>query len=146
MKTLYPLFLLSILLFGACSYLSSPKKVECCENKAACCYGQICCLPRYAKAAGVEPKVFTPEVPVYGAWQDLTPPPGAVIIKRGWLARHNPFGGSEEEPKPQEQPQPQAQVQAPAAQAPAQDQQAKQETSKEEQKEDKSFLGRLWPF
>ena len=87
MKTLYPLFLLSILLFGACSYLSSPKKVECCESKATCCYGQMCCLPRYATAAGVEPKVFTPEVPVYGAWQDLTPPPGAVIIKRGWLAQ-----------------------------------------------------------
>jgi len=78
---------------------------------------------------------------VYGAWQDLTPPPGAVIIKRGWLARHNPFGGSEEEQKPQEQPQPQAQ-----AQAPSQDQQAKQDTNTEEQKEDKGFLGRLWPF
>jgi hypothetical protein len=141
MKTLYPLFLLSILLFGACSYLSSPKKVECCENKAACCYGQICCLPRYAKAAGVEPKGFTPEVPVYGAWQDLTPPPGAVIIKRGWLARHNPFGGSEEEQKTQALPPPQAQAQV---QPP--DQQAQQDTSKEGQKEDKGFLGRLWPF
>ncbi|HEV8718430.1 MAG TPA: hypothetical protein VGX03_37130 [Candidatus Binatia bacterium] len=139
MKTLYPLFLLSILLFGACSYMASSKKVECCENKAACCYGQICCLPRYAKAAGVEPKVFTPEVPVYGAWQDLTPPPGAVIIKRGWLARHNPFGSSEEEQKPQEQPQAQSQAQP-------QDQQAQQDTGKEEQKEDKGFLGQLWPF
>ncbi len=141
MKTLYPLFLLSILLFGACSYLSSPKKVECCENKAACCYGQICCLPRYAKAAGVEPKVFTPEVPTYGAWKDLEPPPGGVIVKRGWLARHNPFGSSEEEEKPQAQPQPQAQ-----AQAQPQDEQAKQDTAKAEQKEDKGFLGRLWPF
>ena len=144
MKTLYPLFLLSILLCGACSYLFPPRTVECCEHKAACCYGQICCLPRYAKDAGVEPKVFTPEVPVYGAWQDLTPPPGAVIVKKGWLARHNPFGSSEEEPQPQPQPQPQAQVPDQPAQVP--DQQARQETNKEEPKEDKGFLGRLWPF
>src|SRR5262245_17687276 len=139
MKTLYPLFLIGILLCGACSYLFPSREVECCENKAACCYGQICCLPRYAKDAGVEPKVFTPEVPVYGAWQDLTPPPGAVIVKKGWLARHNPFGSSEEEQKPQAQPQPQAQAQVP-------DQQAQQETNQEEPKEDKGFLGRLWPF
>jgi hypothetical protein len=144
MKTLYPLFLVGILLCGACSYLFPPKKVECCEHKAACCYGQICCLPRYAKDAGVEPKVFTPEVPVYGAWQDLTPPPGAVIVKKGWLARYNPFGSSEEEQKPQPQRQPQAQ--APDQQTPAPDQQAQQETNKEEPKEDKGFLGRLWPF
>ena len=141
MKTLYPLVLLSILLCGACSYLSSPKKVECCENKAACCYGQMCCLPRYAKAAGVEPKVFTPEVPVYGAWQDLEPPPGGVIVKPGLLARLNPFKRAEEEQKPQEQPQRQAQPQVQP-----QDEQAKQDTHKEEQKEDKGFLGRLWPF
>src|SRR5215813_1467824 len=142
MTTLYSLFLLSILLFGACSYFSSPKKVECCENKAACCYGQMCCLPRYATAAGAEPKVFTPEVPVYGAWQDLTPPPGAVIVKRGWLARFNPFGGSDEEQKPQAPPPPpqtQAQVQP-------QDQQAQPDPGKDGQKEDKGFLGRLWPF
>ena len=143
MKTLYSLFLLSILLFGACSYFSSPKKVECCENKAACCYGQMCCLPRYATAAGVEPKVFTPEVPVYGAWQDLTPPPGAVIVKRGWLARFNPFGGSDEEQKPQAPPPPPPQAQA---QVQPQDQQAQPDTGKDGQKEDKSFLGRLWPF
>lgn len=145
MKTLYPLFLLSILLVGACSYLSSPKKVECCENKAACCYGQMCCLPRYAKAAGVEPKVFTPEVPVYGAWQDLEPPPGSVIVKPGLLTRFNPFRRSEEEQKPQAQPQPQVQPQA-QPQAQSQDQQAKQDTNTEEPKEDKGFLGRLWPF
>ena len=137
MKTLYPLFLVGILLCGACSYFLPAKKVECCENKAACCYDQMCCLPRYARGAGVEPKVFTPEVPVYGAWQDLTPPPGAVIVRKGWFARHNPFGSSEEEQRPQEQPQPQVQ---------AQDQQAKQDTDKEEPKEDKGFLGRLWPF
>ena len=145
MKTLYPLFLLSILLFGACSYLSSPKKVECCENKAACCYGQMCCLPRYANAAGVEPKVFTPEVPTYGSWQDLEPPPGSVIVKQGWLARLNPFGSPEEEQRPQAQPQPQPQPQA-QPQAQSQDEQAKQDTNTEEQKEDKGFLGRLWPF
>ena len=137
MKTLYPLFLVGLLLCGACSYFLPAKKVECCENKAACCYDQMCCLPRYARGAGVEPKVFTPEVPVYGTWQDLTPPPGSVIVKKGWLARHNPFGSSEEEQRPQEQPQPQVQ---------AQDQQAKQDTDKEEPKEDKGFLGRLWPF
>ena len=139
MKTLYPFFLLSILVCGACSYLFSPKKVECCENKAACCYEQICCLPRYAKAAGVEPKVFTPDVQTYGVWQDLEPPPGSVIVKRGWLARFNPFPSSEEEQKPQPQPQPQLQP-------PSQDEQAPQDTAKAEQKEDKGFLGRLWPF
>jgi hypothetical protein len=67
-----------------------------------------------------------------------------VIVKKGWLARYNPFGSSEEEQKPQPQRQPQAQ--APDQQTPAPDQQAQQETNKEEPKEDKGFLGRLWPF
>ncbi len=133
MRTLYPLFLLSILLCGACSYFLSAKKVECCENKAACCFDQMCCLPRYAKAAGAEPKVFTFDTPAYGTWQDLEPPPGSVIIKRGWLSRFNPFSSDEEEQKPRPQPQPQ-------------DAQAKQDTNPAEQEEDGGFLGRLWPF
>ncbi|MBI3301412.1 MAG: hypothetical protein HYZ72_04945 [Deltaproteobacteria bacterium] len=131
MRTLYPLLPLSLLLVGACSWLFSPKKVECCEKKAACCYEQMCCLPRYAKAAGLEPKPFTTDVPVYGTAQDLEPPPGAVIVKPGLLARWNPFRRSEDEQKPQGQPQ---------------DEQAKQDTAKEEKKEDKGFLGRLLPF
>lgn len=132
MRMLYPLFLLSILICGACSYLFPAKKVECCENKAACCYDQLCCLPRYAKGAGVEPKVFTPDTPTYGAWQDLEPPPGSVIVKRGWLARFNPFAGDEEEVKP---PPPQPQ-----------DGQAKLGGEEQEKEEDKGFLGRLWPL
>jgi len=130
MRILYPLFLVSILICGACSYLLPAKKVECCENTAACCYEQMCCLPRYAKAAGVEPKVFTPDTPTYGAWQDLEPPPGSVIVKRTWLGRLNPFGSSEEEPKSQPRSQ--------------DEQAAQQDTSKPEG--DKGFLGGLWPF
>jgi len=40
----------------------------------------MCCLPRYAQAAGVEMKPFTTNIPVYGVAreQDLEPPPGAV--------------------------------------------------------------------
>jgi len=145
MRILYPLFLVSILVFGACSYILPAKKVECCENKAGCCYDQLCCLPRYAKNAGVEPKVFTPEVRTYGAWQDLEPPPGDVIVKRGWLSRFNPFDDSLDKPRSQPQPQPedqQAQPDQPAQQA----QQEQPEGSSETDDEDVGFLGRLWPF
>src|SRR5260221_13909420 len=107
MRILYPLLLCVLLFAGACSYFFPPRTVECCENKASCCFDQMCCLPRYAKAAGVEPKPFTTNIPAYGAArpQDLEPPPGSVIIKKGWLARWNPFGGAEEKPQTQEQPQ-----------------------------------------
>src|SRR5436309_15568641 len=98
MRKLSLLLLLGILCIS-CSRLFSPKKVECCEKKAACCYEQMCCLPRYAKSAGVEPKAFTPEVPVYGTSQDLEPPPGAVIVKPGLFDRLTPFGSAEEEQK-----------------------------------------------
>jgi hypothetical protein len=131
MRKLYPLFLLSILLAGACSRLFPLQKVECCEAKAACCYEQMCCLPRYAQGAGVELKPFTTDVPVYGTAQDLEPPPGAVIVKPGLFARFNPFGRSEDEQKPQEQPQ---------------NEPTKQGTAKEEQHEDSGLFGRLWPF
>jgi hypothetical protein len=77
--------------------------------------------------------VFTPDTPTYGAWQDLEPPPGSVIIKRGWLARLNPFAGDEEEIKPPPPP-------------PSQDRQAKQDGEGQEKEEDKGFLGRLWPL
>lgn len=132
MRVLYPLLLIVLLLAGACSYIFPPRKVECCENKAACCFDQMCCLPRYAKAAGVEPKPFTTNIPTYGTAQaqDLEPPPGAVIIKKGWLARINPFGTSDELRKPAEQPT---------------DRQASVDTS-DQKKEDKGFLGNLWPF
>lgn len=130
MRTLYPLLLIILLLAGACSYIFPPRKVECCENTAACCFDQMCCLPRYAQAAGVEPKPFTTNIPTYGVAreQDLEPPPGAVIVKKSWLARWNPFGGSDEVYKPREQPQdPQA-------------------SAGSVQQEDKGFWGRLWPF
>lgn len=84
-------------LCGSCSWMFPPKKVECCEKTAACCYEHICCLPRYAKAAGREPKPFTPEVPTYGTAQDLEPQPGETITKPGLLSRFNPFGGVEDE-------------------------------------------------
>jgi len=131
MRKLYPLLLLSLLVVGACARLFPPKKVECCEAKAACCYEQMCCLPRYAQGAGVEMKPFTTEVPVYGTAQDFEPPPGAVIVKPGLLTRFNPFKRSENEPKPREQPQ---------------DEPATQGSGTEEKKEDKGLLGRLWPF
>ncbi|HXG18876.1 MAG TPA: hypothetical protein VNN62_07370 [Methylomirabilota bacterium] len=129
MRVVYPLLLITLLLAGACSYIFPPKKVECCENKAGCCFEEMCCLPRYALAAGKEPKPFTTNIPTYGVAreEDLQPPPGAVIVKKGWLARWNPFGSDESEQKPREQPSPQ-------------DKQASAD------KEDKGFWGRLWPF
>lgn len=131
MRTLYPLLLITLLLAGACSYIFPPRKVECCENTAACCFDQMCCLPRYAQAAGVEPKPFTTNIPTYGVAreQDLEPPPGAVVVKKGWLAQWNPFGSSDDAYKPREQ-----QPQEPQASADS------------GQQEDKGLWGRLWPF
>jgi hypothetical protein len=129
MKTLSLLLLFS-LLCGSCSSIFPQKKVECCEQKAACCYGQMCGLPRYATAAGVQPKAFTPEMQVYSRPEDLVPPPGATIETPGMFSRFNPFRNSGGEQKPQEQPQ---------------GQQAKQDTA-EEKKDDGGFFGRLWPF
>ena len=130
MKTLYPLLLISLLLAGACSYIFPPRRVECCENKAACCFDQMCCLPRYAKEAGVEPKPFTTNIPTYGVAreQDLEPPPGSVVIKKGWLARWNPFGSSYDAYPPPERTQ------------------DTQSSDGSEQKENKGLWGRLWPF
>lgn len=90
----------------------------------------MCCLPRYATAAGKEPKPFTTNIPTYGTArpEDLEPPPGAVVVKKGWLSRWIPFGDSADESKPREQPQ------------------EKPASSGSEQKEEKSLLGRLWPF
>src|SRR5262245_55897265 len=107
MRIVYPLLLLSLLLAGACSYIFPPRKVDCCENKAACCFDQLCCLPRYAVAAGKEPKPFTTNIPTYGTarLEDLEPPPGEVVVKKGWLSRWLPFGDSDAESKPREQPQ-----------------------------------------
>lgn len=150
MRVLYPLILVSILVIGACSYILPAKKVECCESKSACCFDQMCCLPRYAKNAGVEPKVFTPEVPTYGAWQDLEPPPGDVIVKRGWLSRFNPFADSLDEPR--ERPQPQPQAQSDQSGQPDQPNQPDQQTADagdqpaDDGDDDDGFLGRLWPF
>jgi hypothetical protein len=133
MRILYPLALCALLFAGACSYLFPPRAVECCENKAACCFDQMCCLPRYAKAAGVEPKPFTTNIPVYNAarQQDLEPPPGAVIVKKGWLAQWNPFGGADERPQVQTQ-QPSQQNATASASA--------------EQKEEPGFWSRWNPF
>jgi hypothetical protein len=144
MRVLYPLILVSILVIGACSYILPAKKVECCESKAACCFDQMCCLPRYAKNAGVEPKVFTPEVPTYGAWQDLEPPPGDVIVKRGWLSRFNPFDNSLDEPR--ERPQPQPKDQSDQSDQPAQQTADAGDQSSDNKDDDDGFLGRLWPF
>lgn len=112
-------------LCGSCASSLFPKKVECCERTAKCCYGQMCCLPRYAKASGHEPKAFTPEAPVvYGAAQDLEPRPGEAIVKPGLLARLFPFL-REDEPQP-----PKGGQKPPTEQPP----------------EDKGFFSRLWPF
>lgn len=121
MKT-FVRFLVAALLCSACSYLTPPRKVECCEQKAACCHGQMCCLPRYAKAAGVEPKAFTPEVPVYSSAQDVEPPPGATMEKPGWFARLNPFKGLDNSGS------------------------SSSSTSSEGSSDNDSFWGNLWPF
>ncbi|MBI3756450.1 MAG: hypothetical protein HY267_00585 [Deltaproteobacteria bacterium] len=90
----------------------------------------MCCLPRYAQAAGVELKPFTTNLPIYGSTreQDLEPPPGSIIVKKGWLAKWNPFGGSEPTQPPQEPPK------------------DKPSSPDAEQKEEKSFWARWWPF
>ena len=90
MKTWY-LLIVVVLFLGSCSRIFGAKKVECCEKVAACCYEEMCCLPRYAKAAGIEPKVFTPTVPVYGKPEDFEPAPGETITKPGFFTRFNPF-------------------------------------------------------
>jgi hypothetical protein len=144
MRTLYPILLVTLLVCGACSYVLPAKKVECCESKAACCFDQVCCLPRYTKAAGVEPKPFTTDVPVYGIArdQDLEPAQGEVLVKKGWLSRFNPFGSSEEEPRSQVGGAEEAQK--PTTQS--QNESVTQTATTEEKKDDKGFLGRLWPF
>lgn len=123
---------LVFMLCSSCSYIFPSKKVACCEQKAACCYGQMCCLPRYAKAAGVEPKAFTPEVPSYASAEDLQPPPGSTTDKPSWLSRFNPYPWLSEER---------------AASSPAK---SKKEEEKPQESANKdeggSFWGRLWPF
>jgi hypothetical protein len=128
MRKLYCLIMLWLFGIGvfassSCSWLFPPRKVECCEKAAACCYEQMCCLPRYARAAGHEPKLFTPEVPVYGTAQDLEPKPAETITKPGLLSRLNPFGGTEDEQK-----------------------QSTDDTAVEAEKDDKGFFDRLLPF
>lgn len=121
-------FLVAALLCSACSYILPPRKVECCENKAACCHEQMCCLPRYAKAAGLEPKTFTPEVPVYSSTQDLEPSPGETLDKPGWFARLNPFKGSDK-----------------SASDKSESSSSSQSASSEKSSDD-GFWGKLWPF
>ncbi len=129
MRKLTLLLLAGVLLSG-CSRLFSAKKVECCEKKAACCYEQMCCLPRYARAAGVEPKPFTTSVPVYGTAQELEPPPGAVIVKPGLFARLNPFRRAAAEQKTQAEPEKDSASQDGAT----------------GQEDEGGFFGRLFPF
>ena len=117
--------LVSILLCSACSYIIPPRKVACCEKKAPCCFEQMCCLPRYAKAAGAEPKAFTPEVPVYSSAEGLDPLPGQTIDKSRWFDRFNPFKGSEEK-------------RTSSSQTPT-------DTAKKSADND-GFWGNLWPF
>jgi hypothetical protein len=81
----------------------------------------MCCLPRYAKAAGVAPKTFTPEVPVYSSAQDVEPPPGATLEKKGWFARLNPFEGTDVGS-------------------------SSSASASGESSDDDSFWGNLWPF
>jgi hypothetical protein len=118
------LFGIAVFASSSCSWLFPPKRVECCEKTAACCYEQMCCLPRYAKAAGQEPKPFTTDVPLYGTAQDLEPKPGETITKPGLLSRLNPFAGDDGE-------------------RPAEDDDAA-EAGKE--RDEKGFFDRLLPF
>jgi hypothetical protein len=120
---------LVFVLCSSCSYIFPPKKVACCEQKAACCHGQMCCLPRYAKAAGVEPKAFTPETQNYASAEDLQPPPGSTVNKPSWFSRFNPYPWLSEESAPP---------------PPAKGQEKPQESASKQEEE--SFWGRLWPF
>ena len=96
MRKCYVLALITSLTLSSCTtWIFGKKEVECCEQQAACCYEQMCCLVRYAKAAGREPKVFTPEVPVYARPEDLEPEEGDVIIEPGFFSRWNPFASKE---------------------------------------------------
>ena len=115
-------FLLGFLFLAyACSWGPFGKrKVECCEKEAACCHEQVCCLPRYARAAGKEPKSFTSSVPVYGSARDFEPAPGETITKPGLLSKYNPFKGFIEDEEEEAKPAP--------------------------SEEDESFLSSLWPF
>lgn len=123
------LFVGLCVLSSSCSYITPAKKVDCCEKKAACCHGQMCCLPRYAKEAGVEPKAFTPEAPNYASAADLEPPPGAVVDKPKWYSRFNPYPWLTEERE---------------AEAAKKRRENPQEAASKEAEE--SFWGRLWPF
>gem|GEM_PF-4926791 len=130
------LLLLVFALCSSCSYIFPPKKVECCEEKAACCYGQMCCLPRYAKAAGVEPKAFTPETQSYASAEDLQPPPGSRVDKPSWLSRFNPYPWLTEEREERE-----------AAAAKKRQEKSQATSSQDKDKdEEQSFWSRLWPF
>ena len=124
-----PLLFVVLMLCSSCSYISPPKKVECCEHKAACCYDQMCCLPRYAMAAGAQPKAFTPETQSYASADDLQPPSGATVDKPSWLSRFNPYPWMAEER---------------AASSSSKGQEKPKESASKE--EDKGFWGRLWPF
>lgn len=77
------------------TWIFSKKEVECCEQQAHCCHEEMCCLVRYANAAGKEPKVFTPEIPVYARPEDLEPEEGDLIIEPGFISRLNPFASKE---------------------------------------------------
>lgn len=79
------------MLSSCSSWVFGEKKVECCENQAACCHEQMCCLVRYAEAAGKVPKVFTPDIPVYVRPEDLEAPEGAIVVKPGLFSRLNPW-------------------------------------------------------
>jgi hypothetical protein len=126
MKQLSYLLVWVSVLCGACSYILPAKKVECCEQAAACCHEQVCCLPRYARAAGKDPKAFTTDIPTYGTAQDLEPTEGETIVKLGLLARWNPFGSAGSEPE--KTPEPKTEEQA------------------EKTDEEGGLLDWLWPF
>ena len=91
----------------------------------------MCCLPRYAAAAGVQPKAFTPETPSYASAEDLQPPPGATVNKSTWLSRLNPYPWLTEEKA------------ASSSSKPKEQDKTKESASTEE---NESFWGRLWPF
>jgi hypothetical protein len=128
-----PLSLLLLLVFLCVSCSASralrPEKVECCEQRAGCCFEHMCCLPRYAKAAGVEPKEFTPEVETYGLYQDLDPQPGETITRPTWISRYIPFRGLWDRRSSSE------------------DGPTKEDAGAQTAEEDKGgFLDSLWPF
>ncbi len=94
-------------------------KVECCEEKAPCCTKEVCCLPRYAGGEG--PQVQASAPPVLLPREALKASQEEEEERPTLLSRLNPlsYWPKKEEASPVE---------------------------KRRQEENRSFLGKIFPF